>query len=133
MHIADHEIVYRQLHRVANDEQSVSMDLVYDYIGTYQFIITVVILFFNNLFVTQINMILDYYNWYYDFKFIIVSPGVFHLLAHDDQDLLMYDSSVKLNDFSLDLDHALNIYAHEALSASYELKYFINDEQSGEA
>lgn len=76
-------------------------------------------------------MILDYCNWYYDKKFKIVSPGVFHLLAHDDQDLLMYDSSVKLNGFSLDLNHALNIYTIDALSASYELKYFINDEQSG--
>lgn len=49
MHIADHEIVYRQLHRVDNDEQLVSIDFEYDYTGIYQFIITVVILFFDNI------------------------------------------------------------------------------------
>lgn len=61
----------------------------------------------------------------------VISPPAFNYLIKDYQNLLEFNSYVKVNEYLLDEGHSLKIYTSEGLDDSYEFRWFIDDKKSG--
>ncbi|VVC28237.1 Vitellinogen, open beta-sheet,von Willebrand factor, type D domain,Lipid transport protein, N- [Cinara cedri] len=101
MQITKHMFIYRQLYQIDDQEQKIEMDLEYD--GT------------------------DAWNWSYNLKSKVISPGCFHYLLHDTQNALDFNSKFKLTNNLCDQAHNLTIYSSDHIDDSYELKAFVNN------
>lgn len=78
------------------------------------------------------DFILDTWNWFYNLKCKFISPDVFHFFAYENQNILEYNSYIKVNDYLLDKASTVKIFSSEGhLTHLYEFRWFINNEKSG--
>jgi len=79
----------------------------------------------NNYFIS------DAWDWSYTLISRVESPNVFHYLINDDQNVLEFNSYIKVGNYSLDEAHTLKIYSSTGLIDSYEFEWFTNYEKTG--
>lgn len=78
------------------------------------------------------NFLSDPWDWSYDLKAKIVSQDIFKFLTYNSYNSLEFDSSAKMQDYTLNKKHIIKINSFKNVIDSYEFKLFINNSTSGQ-
>lgn len=80
---------------------------------------------------TKNNWISDAWDWSYRLKSKVISPRIFQYFARDDQNLMECTCSMKVNGYSLDQVHTLQIVSEDGTTDLYEFRWVSNNEKIG--